>query len=179
VHYVDGSFAVLSFSGLNADVFGRPVRWSRGREPAGFSDHFPLYARFRSVPAAEVSDKWMPLVRPSRTEEGPAEVRPVVKATVDLFSGALEPQALPAQADLRDGSYTGRVFRLEAPARVDERGYVTVEVRGATYDIFTHDKDLRPRIRAQAAQGTLRCYGELGQYRGQWQFVLQGKEWLR
>lgn len=179
VHYVDGSFAVLGFSGLNADVFGRPVRWSRGREPAGFSDHFPLYARFRSVPAAEVSDKWMPLVRPSRTEEGPAEVRPVVKATVDLFSGALEPQALPAQADLRDGSYTGRVFRLEAPARVDERGYVTVEVRGATYDIFTHDKDLRPRIRAQAAQGTLRCYGELGQYRGQWQFVLQGKEWLR
>ncbi len=179
IQYVDGSFSVLKFPGLNADVFGRPVRWSRGRAPAGFSDHFPLYARFRAVPAAEVSDKWMPLVRPSRTDEGPAEPLPVQTAAVDLFSAALDPDGLAPECDLRDGTYTGRVFRLDAPARVDERGYVTVEVRGATYDVFTHDKDLRPRIRAQAQQGRVRFYGELGQYRGQWQFVLQGKEWLR
>ncbi len=179
IQYVDGSFSVLKLPGLNADVFGRPVRWSRGREPSGFSDHFPLYARFRVVPAAEASDKWMPLVRPSRTEEGPAEPVSVQVATVDLFAAAIDPQSLAPEKDLRDGTYTGRIFRLEAPARVDERGYVTVEVRGATYDVFTHDKDLRPRIKAQADQGKLRCYGELGQYRGRWQFVLQGKEWLR
>jgi hypothetical protein len=35
-------------------------------------------------------------------------------------------------------------------------------------------------MRERARAGTLhRFYGELGQYRGAWQFVLHGKEWMR
>ena len=178
LQYVDNSFTVLKFPGLNADAFGRPVRWSRGRNPAGFSDHFPLLARFRRCEGVPTK-KWMPLTHPSETAEGPGTPIHTNTSTVDLFASALKPADLPPEANLQDGTYTGRVFLVEAPATVNDRGYVSVEVRGQTYDVFTHDKDLRPRIREQARQNILRFYGELTQYRGHWQFMLHGKEWLK
>ncbi len=179
VQYVDNSFAVMKFPGLNANALGLPNRWSRGKVPAGFSDHFPVYARFRVVGPGP-KDKWMPLARASETAEGPGTPIRVEVSTVDLFATALKPADLPPGADLRDGTYTGRIFFIEAPATVNERGHVSVKVGGLDYDVFSHDKDLRNVYRDRArATSKLRFYGELGQYRGNWQFVLLGKEWLK
>ena len=179
VQYVDNSFAVLKFAGLNANALGLPNRWARGSVPAGFSDHFPVYARFRVVGPGP-KDKWMPLTRASETPEGPGTPVRVETTTVDLFATALKPADLPKGADLRDGSYTGRIFLVDAPATVNEKGYVSVKVGDLDYDVFSQDKELRNTYRERArATSRLRFYGELGQYKGKWQFVLQGKEWLR
>jgi hypothetical protein len=179
IQYEDNSFTVLKFSGLNANSLGLPNRWSRGRVPGGFSDHFPLYARFRKLETAE-TDKWMALSRPSETESGSGTPVTVATSPVDLFANAIRPAALPPGADLRDGTYTGRVFEIEAPAFVNERGHVKITLGGQDYDVFSHRKELRDALRARArSEGTLRFYGELGQYRGAWQFVLHGEEWLR
>lgn len=176
--YVDNSFKVMKIPGLNADVYGRPVRWSRSKIPGGFSDHFPIMARFRTVADGDKT-RWMPLTQPSLTEAGPDAPVRAGSSVVDLFASAPKTSELPPGTALRDGSSDGRVFFVEAPATIDERGFVHVSVLGADYDVFTHDKDLRPRIREQAkADGRLSFYGELGTYRGRWQFMLHGKEWL-
>ncbi len=178
VQYIDNSFSVLKIPGLNADVFGRPIRWSRGRTPGGFSDHFPLVARFRTVDNG-ARDRWMPLSQPSRTATGPGTPLEVETSTVDLFASAPSPETLPEGADLRDGSFTGRVLRVDAPARIDPRGIVHVTVLGEEYDIFTHKRDLRPEIRDQVRKtGRLVFHGELALYRGRWEFILHGREWL-
>jgi len=178
IQYVDNSFAVLKIPGLNADVFGRPNRWSRGATPAGFSDHFPLYARFITLP--EAKEGWMPLNRPNDSDAVPGDAISAARSTVDLFAHALKPKELPSGADIRDGTYNGRVFYIEGTATVNERGFVKVSVLDQDYDVFTHNKDLRPLIRDRAKEsGPLRFYGELGIYKGNWQFVLQGKEWLK
>lgn len=178
VQYVDNSFKVMKFPGLNTDVFGRPVRWSRSKTPGGFSDHFPVLARFRTVEDGDKT-RWMPLSKPSLTETGPGTPVRADLSAVDLFASATRISQLPPDTDLRDGSSDGRVFFVEAPATVDARGFVHVSVLGKDYEVFTHDQDLRPRIRDQAqTNASLSFYGELGTYRGRWQFVLHGKEWL-
>jgi endonuclease/exonuclease/phosphatase family metal-dependent hydrolase len=177
IQYDDNSFRVLKIPGLNADVYGRPVRWSRSKIPGGFSDHFPLLARFRTVDGDK--SRWMPLSRPSTAETGSDAPVRVDTSPVDLFASALKTSALAPGTALRDGSFTGRVFFVEAPATVDPRGFVHVQVLGESYDVFTHDKDLRPKIRDRAkTDGRLVFYGELGTYRGRWQFLVHGKEWL-
>jgi endonuclease/exonuclease/phosphatase family metal-dependent hydrolase len=179
VQYEEDSFAVLKFSGLNADAFGRPNRWSRGKIPAGFSDHFPVYARFKTVDS-NARDKWMPLTRPSTTDEGSGAVIPVAMSTVDLFATALKPADLPKGTDIRDGTYNGRIFLIEEPCYVNEKGHVKVKVGDLEYDVFSHNKDFRNALRDRARTGAkLRFYGELGQFKGAWQFVLQDKNWLK
>jgi hypothetical protein len=168
----------MKLPGLNADVFGRPIRWSRSENPGGFSDHFPVMARFRTVEGGDAA-RWMPLNQPSRMNSGPGTPIPVETSVVDLFDSAVSFPELPEGTNIRDGSFDGRVFFVEAPASVNEKGYVRVSLGGEEYDVFTHDQDLRPLIREEAKfKGRLSFYGELGTYRGRWQFVLHGKEWF-
>ncbi len=179
VQYVDNSFAVMKFPGFNANALGLPNRWSRGNVPGGFSDHFPLYARFRFVGDGP-KDKWISLTRPSESAEASGVAISSEVSPVDLFAAALKPADLPAGADLRDGTYTGRIFYIEEPGYVNAQGHVKVKVADLEYDVFSHNKELRDEMRTRAKTGArLRFYGELGQYRGNWQFVLQGKEWLK
>lgn len=178
VQYVDNSFTVLKIPGLNADIFGRPIRWSRGETPGGFSDHFPILAKFR---VAHENDKsrWIGLTRPGVMETGRDEPIAVDYSVVDLFKTALTFDKLPPGSNMRDGSWNGRVFFVEAPATMDERKIVRVTVGGEEYELFTHNQDLRSRIReAVRSNQKLAFYGELGIFRGRWQFVLHGKEWL-
>ena len=179
VQYEDGSFAVVKIPGLNANALGLPNRWSRGKVPGGFSDHFPIYARFRSVDTHD-KDKWMPLDKPSETETGPSAAVSAEASAVDLFANAVKFSTLPKGTDIRDGTYTGRIFLIEEPCYVNEKGHVKVKLGGLEYDVFAHQKELRDEMRAKArSQSLVRFYGELGQFKGSWQFVLQGKEWLR
>jgi hypothetical protein len=49
VQYIDDSFEVAAFAGLNVNDEGRPYRWSFKGSGRGFSENFPLSARFRTV----------------------------------------------------------------------------------------------------------------------------------
>ena len=179
VQYIDNSFAVMRFSGLNANALGLPNRWSRGKVPGGFSDHFPLYARFKVVGEGP-KDKWIALTKPSETAEGSGAPVRVETSPVDLFAAAIKPADLPKGTDIRDGTYTGRIFYIDAPTRVNEQGHVKVTLGDLEYDVFSHNKELRDELRTRVRSGAnIRFYGELGQYKGNWQFVLQGKEWLK
>jgi hypothetical protein len=49
VQYMDNSFEVAAFAGLNVNKEGKPYRWSFEGGGHGFSANFPLVARFRTV----------------------------------------------------------------------------------------------------------------------------------
>jgi hypothetical protein len=178
IQYVDGSFAVMKFPGLNANALGLPLRWSRGATPGGFSDHFPLRARFRPL-ATKDRDQWLALEQPSLSSQGGERVVPVDSAPVDLFREALVFNSMPAGTELRGGAYTGRIFFIEADSRIDARGRVFVTLDGLDYEVYSHQKNLREKLRARTrAEGRLGFYGELGPFRDRWQFLLYGPEWL-
>lgn len=181
VQYIDRSFTVMKIEGMNADAFGQPLRWNPEPAPGrGFSDHFPLLARFRVVDDNR-PDRWLALRSPSTEDTPSGEARRVDFASVNVLRNAVRIDDLAAETNLRDGSLSGRIFRLvDVPAHVNERGHVQVTVRDEVYDVFSHNADLRNLMRDQARrEGRLTIYGELGTFRGNWQFVVHGREWIQ
>ena len=169
VQYVDNSFGVAKFPGLNADDTGRPVRWNgKPAAGAGFSDHFPIYARFITV-ADNQPGKFMPLLRTAGVDDDADKV--------DLKGTALTVDKIPSGANLRDGTWSGKLFRVEG--KVVEDRYLKVSAYGDVYDVYSPDKEVRAALATQKAGGQFKFYGELGQYKGRWQFVVQSIEWVK
>lgn len=177
VQYVDNSFAVARIPGLNADDQGVPVRWSfEGPGGGGFSDHFPVSARFTTVgngPAGQYVD----LVRPSTGELPAAAAVKVARPKVDPAKLAVRPDEIPAGTSIRTAGFKGRIFHVEG--RVAPGSRLAVEYRGETYDVWSFDEPLRTQLRARFREGAkVRFYAELGQYRERWQFVVRDASWI-
>ncbi|GAB5560002.1 MAG: hypothetical protein SynsKO_16490 [Synoicihabitans sp.] len=176
VQYQDNSFRVARLPGVNADAAGAPIRWSSGGAAgAGYSDHLPIYAHFRTLDQDQ-ANRWMPVSDPS-DEPPSAEVWPVDYSTVDL-NLALELDGLPTGADLRDGSWTGKLFRVTGPAV----GTKNPQVRfgGQVYAIYAPQAAAKDALEGQAVRNrSLSFYGELGTYKGDWQFVIRDVSWVR
>ncbi len=175
VQYQDNSFRVARLPGVNSDVALAPLRWdSGGPRGSGYSDHLPIYAHFRTVDANR-ADLGMPLEQPS-DEEPPAEVYKVNYAAVDL-NAATDLSALPDDIDLRDGTWSGKLFLVEAQSMVDR--YVKVRVRGEVYDVYAPNRAISDELKAQHQRHRkVKFYGELGTYKGSWQFVVQDITWV-
>jgi len=178
VQYEDNSFAVGIFAGLNVDANGLPLRWSFvAPAGGGFSDHFPVSARFATVPDGR-TDRRLTLHLPSVERPGDAAPRTIDYANMDLERTAVTAADLPPGTDIRAEIFLGRLFRVEG--RVTDDSRLAVEFRGQIYDVWSHDEALRNRLRTDHRAGmVLRFYGELGQYRGRWQFVIQDPRWVR
>lgn len=178
VQYIDNSFGVGKFSGLNADAMGLPVRWSfDGPAGRGFSDHFPVFARFTVVKDGR-ADRTLALKKPSVEVGGPVPDVKIGYARLDLEKLAVKAGEIPAGTSIRSDAYQGKIFRVEGVVVPGSR--LGVVFRGETYDVWSHDEALRNRLRAAHPEGsTLRFYGELGAFRGRWQFVIQDPSWVK
>jgi len=178
VQYVDNSFTVGKFAGLNADADGLPVRWTfDGPAGVGFSDHFPVAATFKTVPDGR-RDRWLALKNASDGRVTGDAVKTVDYAKMDLVGRALRPETLPAGTRLQQDEFKGRLVRVDG--RVAAGSRLAVEFRGETFDVWVPDETLRGRLRSEFREGApMRFFGELGQYRGRWQFVIQHESWVK
>ena len=179
VQYVDNSFAVGKFPDLNADAKGEPVRWTfEGPAGRGFSDHFPVAAKFVTV-AENRPDRYLPLRNASADRgTGPAVANKIDYTKVDLEKVALYPEKLPAGTNLRADLFKGKIVRVDGKVARGTR--LAVEFRGETYDVFSFDEAFRKKLREEFKAGEpMRFYGELGQYRERWQFILRDPSWVK
>lgn len=178
VQYVDNSFTVAKFPGLNADASGLPKRWTfEGVAGGGFSDHFPVAAKFVTVPDNR-TDRYLALRNASEDKGGPAPSTKIDYAKVDVEKTALRPSGLAAGATIRSAGNLGKIYRVEGKVAPGSR--LAVEFLGETYDVWSYDAALRDKLREEFKEGAaLKFYGELGQYRGRWQFVIQDASWVR
>ena len=178
VQYVDNSFSVGRFPDLNTDGAGLPRRWN-GDTPqgSGFSDHFPIAARF-TIAEAGRTDRWIALARPSDRDETDAEPVRVSFAALEVERTALTPDTLPAGARLRDGSFNGKIFRVVGPA--EDGPLLRVTFAGESYEVYSPDPAIRDLLAAQRKETRgFRFYGELGTFRGRWQFVVRDASWVK
>lgn len=178
VQYVDNSFTVAKFPGLNADSQGLPLRWTfDGATGTGCSDHFPVAARFTTVTDGR-RDRYLSLRNASDGRASATPRKTIDYAVMDFEKAAVRLDRLPAGANLRTPEYKGKIFRVEG--KVVEGTRLAVEFRGETYDVWSYDEALRKKLRSDHAAGaTLRFYGELSQYKDRWQFVIQDPSWVK
>lgn len=178
VQYVDGSFAVAKFAGLNADAKGVPARWTfDGPAGGGFSDHFPVAAKFTTV-TDNRTDRYLPLRRAVVEPPGPAAENKTDFSKVDLAKVAFTADALPKNTSLRTDGHKGKIVRVDGVVAKGTR--LAVEFLGETYDVFSFDAVFRKKLRADFKAGApMRFYGELGQYKERWQFIIQDPSWVK
>jgi len=179
VQYVDNSFGVAKISGVNVSDNSLPKRWSfDGPGGSGYSDHFPIYAKFITVEDA-APESYFPLRNPS-ANEGLVHVNKVDFAKVDVERVALRLSDFKGgAAALRDDALKGRIVRVLGK-RSRSANRLSVRINRETFDVWIPDKPLRDRLRKQWRKGsTVRFYGELGQYRGKWQFTIRDPSWVK
>ena len=177
VQYVDNSFGVAKVPGLNVDAKGLPVRWTfAGEAGAGYSDHFPVYAKFVTVKDGR-ADRWVALRNASDERSASADPIKIDFSKIDLEKVALRAQSLGGAA-LRTAANLGKIVYVEGKVRPGKR--LAVEFLGDVYDVWSFDPQLREKLRAEYGEGeTIRFYGELGMHRERWQFVVHDARWLR
>ena len=178
VQYVDGSFGVAKFPGLNMEADGTPKRWSfDGPAGSGFSDHFPVFAKFITVPDGR-TDRYLPLHNASTDRGGPPPESRIDFSKIELEKVALTADSLPPGASLRAEANKGKIVRVDGKVARGPR--LAVEFLGETYDVWSFDPKLRAELRAAHRAGQpFRFYGELGQYKERWQFVIQDASWVK
>ncbi len=177
VQYVDNSFAVLRLKGINANPEGTPLRWtSEGASGSGFSDHFPVYALFRTVKDNR-TDKWIDLESPSKSDDSPSRPPKAPEKTYDLAS-ATNLSAVHDRTALRNGSFNGKLMHVEG--RVGTGRRLSVEVNGDSWEVWVPDPALREKVRSRWREGDrISFYGILGQFKGTWQFTVERADWIR
>jgi hypothetical protein len=177
IQYQDNSFRVARLPGVNSDAAGVPVRWSNGGAYGfGYSDHLPIYAHFRAVDK-DLPDKYMPLENASDTPPT-ADVMRINYAGMDL-SQAIDVRDLPADADLQDGSWTGKLFKVSGQPSVNNRN-LRVRLKSKFYDVYSHSSAIREALKRQATLNRKsEFYGQLGTYKGKWQFVVHDMSWIQ
>ena len=179
VQYVDNSFGVAKFPGLNADAGGLPNRWgNEGATGHGFSDHFPIYAKFITVKDNQPG-KFIPLDREAGQDDDSAPVSSKGDYDkVDVKAVAITADKVPSGANLRDGTWSGKLFRVEGET-VDGQ-FLKVRAFGDVYEVYGPTKKIREALYAQRRDsGQLKFYGELGEFKGNWQFVVKSLEWVK
>jgi hypothetical protein len=169
IQYVDNSFGVLRLTELNyEETFGLPARWIHMGNGRGFSDHLPIYARFRvgsdlEEPDVDIlgnleADDHAPILVNFSLED--IHVRDDVEALQDLSAESLVGQI-------------GDLFKISG--KKEGRG---VKISGQYYDIYSPITKVREWLGNKKEGKRLKFVGEFGIHRGRLQFVIRSEEWL-
>lgn len=171
VQYVDNSFEVVILDDLNTvGPFKRPRRWTNAGAGGGFSDHFPISARFRTVEEGKANQRFTP-VRPG-SEDSPAGL---LEVEYDKLNPAMVPDFTSAHAEHPE-RMMGDIFR--ATGTITSLRPLAIAVGGEEYLLHSRDQDLRLELRSYPKGGQLEFLGEFSMHRGKFQFVVDDRKWI-
>lgn len=171
VQYVDNSFGAVIIEGVNTvGPLNLPRRWTNAGRGAGWSDHFPVVARFRTVADGDAA-KRLALSAPGKND-----------APEDLIGSGiddLDPESVPPfkSAYAADpGEHIGQIYR--ARGKITSLRPLAIEVDGDEYLLHSHDEDLRQKLRSYPKSSTFEFAGEFALHRGKLQFVIAHDDWI-
>jgi len=174
VQYVDQSFEVVVLPGVNAEpLLGAPFRWIAIGDGAGFSDHFPLLARFRVVGAGEPG--YVDLNGPSRQRRGPANQPEGRFDEVDLTQ-ARDLSEFGSLEAVRAVENLGQLVRVEGTLQDGRR--MMIDSQLGLIELWIPDRDYREKFREAYRDGSrVEFHGLIGWFRGRWQIELAHPSW--
>ena len=171
VQYADNSFGAVILDGVNTvGPLKLPRRWTNAGRGAGWSDHFPVAARFRTVDDGDPA-KRVVLEKPG-TDDAPSE--PLETGLEDLAVGGVA--AFKPEYAKDPAAHIGEIFRVKG--KIVSLRPLSIEVAGDRYLLHSHEEDLRQRLRSYPKGGPLEFAGEFALHRGKLQFVIDNEDWI-
>ncbi len=164
--YVDNSVSRGSFGFNVHSTSGEPKRWSSTFDGSGYSDHLPVSMKF------SVATKANNLASTSTNDDALWEPIPVQYSRPSTFMTEVEfsngdPTTKP--------EFFNEYFYLTATV-TDNYDFV---VNGTTFDVYTPSFRLNEVLSDIAGTQTpIEFYGRFSQFRGNWQFVVESKEFI-
>ncbi len=179
VRYIDNSLSVAAQPGVNAQFgSGLPIRWSSfNGEGGGYSDHFPIFARFR-VDAENDPKKFIELSQPGLRTDTEAETQgiPVDYSRIPQEL-VLKTESLGSDAKIQNIDNRGRIFLVRAVVSGEKP--LVVKIFDEDYLVWSFDLSLRKNIYKRFPVGSDMVFlGELDFHEGKWQFVVRDLSWL-
>ena len=173
IQYVDNSFKVGSYKGLNVEPFSNaPERWTSIGSGKGFSDHFPVSMKFRVV-SDNNPQKKLELKNPGHNDDNIWKPIPV-KYPVPQKSEVFTLQKL-GNANIRKVKYYDELFYLEKPVSINKK----VVVNGKKYQLYSGNREVIQLIRRFAGKSEkMHFYGRLSKYRNKWEFVIDTPKYI-
>lgn len=173
LEYVGGSYGSVAIPNVNVQASnGLPWSWTNYGPGAGLSDHLPVVARFRVVPAGETAAE-NPLKRPKVDAARP---EPSFPPNLDR-KGLRSAETVAALGDEALAAAMGEAFRIEGT--LEGGRAVRVRVGERTYPVYVPDENLLQAVRAMPAGTAVNWIGRLGFHRNELQFIVERPEWIR
>lgn len=173
VTYVDNSFEVGIFPGLNANPSNlQPRRWTNASGGMGFSDHFPLSMRIKAIPDG---DGLVVLENPGTNNAG--TWRPL-KVTTNLPDTNSIPAFEASKVeDYLNAAYYDSYFEVTGTLQPADS---TLVIGGMKFDLFSPAFRV-PQVLGEriAAGDQINFVGRLSNFRGRWQFIIDDRSFIR
>jgi hypothetical protein len=174
IQYVDNSFNRLILAGENVDSrWQRPVRWTNYGGGAGFSDHLPVYALFRTVPGG-ASGGWMELENPA-DEELDAE-RPAVPFFRMDRRAVPDAAVLASMSDSERAAGIGELFRIDTV--ITDVSPPRIRLGEFELQIYSPDREIRNRLDQLKPGDRIHAHADLDAWRGKPQLVIRDPSWI-
>ena len=166
VDYVDNSVSRGDFGFNVHSTSGEPKRWSSAFNGSGYSDHLPVSMRF-SIAKGDNN-----LVNASKNDDTLWKPIPVQYSKPATFMTDVEfsngdPTTKP--------EFFNEYFYLSATV-TDRYDFV---INGTTFDVYTPSFRLDEVLSGiVGTQTQIKFFGRFSQFRGNWQFVVESKEFI-
>lgn len=173
LQYVDNSFGVVALKGVNVvSQLNLPRRWSNLGAGSGFSDHFPVAFRVRTIEDADKT-KRLELTDPGKP--------PADAARRSVGFDRLKASELPlfdakTASDLE--THIGEFFHVKG--RIASRRPLALETGGLDFALWASDREkdpLRP-VRKLPAGSAVEIVGLLSVHDGKPQFLVEDPSWI-
>jgi hypothetical protein len=173
VTYVDNSFEVGMFPGLNANPVNlQPRRWTNASGGIGFSDHFPLSMRIKVIPDG---DGLVELENPG-TENAP-DWRPLKVLTPMPSADGIIKMDPAKVGDFLNADFYDSFFEVTGTLRAEDN---TLVVGGQAFDMYSPTFRVAQVLGDQIAAGaTITIIGRLSNFRNRWQFIIDDRSFIR
>lgn len=175
IQYVDNSFSVVRIPGVNAERnWLVPVRpWIAGKTGGGYSDHFPLLARFRTVDDGD-NTRYLNLEKPGK--EALEDAQPISIGYDTLTKeNTLDARILVPMDRGSLSKYYDRLFHVAAKY---EQGTGVIVIGSNKFKLYSHKRKVKSLIKALPGNEALNFFGKLSEYKGKLEFIIDHPSWL-
>ena len=176
IQYVDGSFEVVRIPGFNAEKrWLVPIAsWISGETGGGYSDHFPVIARFRTVDDDDTA-RFLKLESPGKESPEDAQHLRVGYESLKLDK-ILDARILKDMGLEELSKHYDELFHVTA---MYDKGTESLSIGPNKFKLYSRNRKVKAMIKSLPDKQEITIIGMLVEYKGTLEFIINHPSWIK